>query len=147
MQAQLNKLITEFGLLGAIGAGFFMFKHRPFRMDEFYLQFEHLSKTTVPILLEKFRLLQNTGEFYNLCASINQLLQMADALANEKYVQGGQFRMNRLSDLVSFQAKQMIYIARTSNDMDVVTAAIDCERDELPQLEAFCQNTVRNMLL
>ena len=106
-----------------------------------------LSKTTFPEILEKFVVLEQNNNFEELCSLIEEFLKISNELSQGNTVSGGQFLLNRLCETIDKKSKEMIYRARDNRNCDVLTASIDCERDELKILNSNCQNILRNVLL
>ena len=57
------------------------------------------------------------------------------------------FYANRLATLIPEEVKRACITSQYSEDMTVMTKALDFERDDLQQLQGICDDMVRNMLL
>lgn len=147
MQLQFNKILTELGLITTVGASFFLLKNRPIKISHDYAQYAMLSQTSLPIILEKFRMLDQFESFEELCIILNHFLEIANDTTKGNVIQANQFLMNRLLTEIDVRSKKMIYEARKSRKNDVITACIDCERDEMHQLTNHCHNILQNILL
>ena len=147
MQLQLNKILTELGLITTIGVGILILKNKPVNLKNNYKDYKMLSQSTFPEILEAFRNLEEPNDFEELCLMIEYYLETADQISSGKFVEGGQFLLNRLCEEVIYRSKQMIFKARSNKSNDVLTVCIDCERDELTILTSNCQNILRNVLL
>lgn len=147
MQLQLNKILTELGLITTVGIGILILKNKPVNTKNNYKDFKILSQSSFPEILETFRNLEEPIDFEELCIVIEHYLQVADKLSSGQFVQGGQFLLNRLCEEIILRSKNMIFKARSNKSNDVLTVCIDCERDELNTLTTTCQNIMRNVLL
>lgn len=144
MQLHLNKFITEIGIATTLGIGFLVMKNRPVKAKPSYMEYQMLSMSQFPDIIDKFNTLDLPELFEQLKEDIESMLQV---YASKETVPGGQFRMNRLCLSVIGNAEKMIRLSKYSNDMNIMTAAIDCERDELEILKTNCDNILRNYLL
>ena len=147
MQLQFNKILTELGLITTVGAGFLLLKNRPIKISHDYTQYAMLSQTSLPIILEKFKMLDQFESFEELCIVVNHFLEIANETTEGNIIKGNQFLMNRLLTEIDVRSKKMIYEARSSQKNHVIIACIDCERDELHQLTNHCNNILQNILL
>jgi signal transduction histidine kinase len=147
MQIQLNKLVTEIGLMASLGVAFMIVKNKPVRIPTYYSKYIHLSNSGIPIILEKFRQLDQNENHEELCDMINDFLMLSEMLTNQQKINGGQFKMNRLCEQIRLKSREMVYNARHAREVNVQTASIDCERDELPALYSQCKQVLQNVLL
>ena len=147
MQIQLHKLLTEIGLIATVGAGLFIWKNQNNHTPKSYNQYRLISKTELPIILERFDALNQDEAFTHLCESIEVFLEMSNQLMEHGRIPGGQFVLNRLCEEINKQAKKMIYDARYSRNTDIINASLICEKDELNYLSSHCENLLRNILL
>lgn len=147
MQIQLSNILTELGLLASVGVGYLLIKNRPLKINQNYNEYRMISNTTFPLCLDKFRQLEQDTAFEGLCNALERFLSLADTTKDENAILGKQFLMNRLCHDIDYRSRQMIYNARSSSKSDVIVACIDCEQDELQQLNENCQNILRNVLL
>ena len=147
MQLQLNKILTELGLIATVGVGILLIRNKPHKLSHDYTQYKVIGKTAFPAILEKFKALDQGELFEDLCTVLDEYLDLSDKITSGSNVRAGQFQMNRLCNEIDVRSKQMIYNARSSSDTDTVIACIDCEQDEFNMLNSYCHNILQNMLL
>lgn len=146
MQRNLTSVLTEVGLAATVGVGYVLLRNRPTKINEDYSDFQRVSMSSFPSVLDKFKRLDSGDDFDKLVFEVERFLEIADALQNNAGV-GGQFQLNRLGESIHQKAKQMCLQARSSRKHDVITATIDCERDEIDNLKKLCETILKNILL
>ena len=148
MQLKLTSILSEVGVLATVGVGYLLLKNRISKQNDAYNQYEYISKTTFPNILDKFDLLGQSDEFESLLYELEQFLKLADVVVGEKDQLGSMlFQMNRLCQSISKNATKMCLNARNAKDPDIVVYAIDCETDELNMLTQSCDDILKNVLL
>lgn len=145
MEFKLNNMLREVSVAATLGIGYIIYKNRPIKVDEKYLNYEYIPQSPFTCILDQFSKLES-DEFNEFLDLIEQFLELETHI-REKRIEGGQFKLNRLCSLIQYQAKHMCYNARSSNNSDVITASIDVERDEIPSLLGICENMLKNAIL
>ena len=148
MQLKLTNILSEVGVLATVGITYFLIKNRISKRNEGYNDYEYISNTTFPHMLDKFKLLAQDDALEFLLEELEQFLKLADVAVAEKEKLGLMlFQMNRLCQSISKRATNMCMIARNSADPDIVVYAVDCEQDELNMLTQSCDDILKNVLL
>tara|TARA_B100001741_G_scaffold313776_1_gene321904 strand:- start:276 stop:731 length:456 start_codon:yes stop_codon:yes gene_type:complete len=148
MQLKLTNILSEVGVLATVGITYFLIKNRISKRHEGYNDYEYISNTTFPSVLDKFKLLAQDDALECLLEELEQFLKLADVAVAEKEKLGVMlFQMNRLCQSISKRATNMCMVARNSADPDIVVYAIDCEQDELNMLTQSCDDILKNVLL
>jgi hypothetical protein len=147
MQLQLTNFLTEIGLLGTFGIGFLVLKNKPSLAHKDYENFENIHQTALPSMLDSFRNLSQDREFEKLCNMIEDFLDDCNKISQKIKVDGGKFMLNRRYEDISKHCQVIVRQAMSSPDPEIVTSAIDCERDQIGYLTGYCENVLRNLLL
>lgn len=79
----------------------------------------------------------------DVLAAIDRFLLLAD----ERNVLAHGFTINRMASEIPLKVRALIRTAQRSTNSEIAIKAMDFERDEFLQMEAICDNTVRNALL
>ena len=145
MQVNFQQVTASLGLVATAGIGVALIKRQSVQVNDTYSEFNHISQTYLPDVLDHFRELDQELKFRDLCESIECFIRLAKT---EGYrVMGFQFQLNRLCDDINLRALDLIQSAQRSRDPKVLTASIWCEHDYLQYLNSYCQGTLRNILL
>jgi len=144
MQTTLQSVLTEVGIAATIGAGYFMWKNRPIERSG---ESDYLKNSNFSFILDKFKNLEQNHQFDLLKSEVELFLILYDQIEKKEAPSGSQFQLNRIYNSILTRSKQMCIEARRSKNSDVLITAIDCERDEIDNLSAECENILRNALL
>ena len=145
MEFKLKNVLGEVSVAATFGIGYFLLKNRTSKVKDKYLDFEHISQSQLIGILDEFEKLESIY-FQTLLQNIEQFLELETNI-REKKIEGGQFQLNRLCGEIQNLAKKMCYEARSSANPEVITASIDVEREDMPNLLSSCENMLKNAIL
>ena len=147
MQLKLNNIVREIGIVSTLGLGYLILKNRKsVSVIEEYSEFDFISQSHLPEILEKIKLLESE-DFPLLVEDIETFLELAHTITSCNASGKSLFELNRLYVKIVQNLKAMAHSARKSMKDSVIVTSVDCERDEIPMIENFCENVVRNVLL
>jgi hypothetical protein len=148
MQLKLTSILSEIGVIATVGVGYMLVKNKLNQKSVGYEDYEYISTTTFPCVLDKFKGLEDDTAFETLLNELEEFLKLADRVTHGSDMPGNMlFQMNRLSQSIAKNATNMCLHARHCKNPDTVVYAIDCEQDELNLLTATCDDILRNVLL
>lgn len=147
MKQNLHRFIGEIGALVTVGVGIAVIKLRPKKPNPILEHEPELARSAfAPIIVDLYGL-KDEMQMLTIMNDMKQFLQLYENINAGIAEPGAQFIMNRFASSIVQQAQEMCYKARSSKDNDVLTAAIDCERETLNILQTQCDNLIRNTLL
>lgn len=144
---QLRNIITEVGVVAAVGAGYLLIRSNTHKQDPSYAEYELISTSNFVPILNRLKELNHTEEFTTLVEEIERFLNIAKNIREKSVSDGEYFILNRYCQSIGKRAEHLCQVARQSRDEYIVTLSMDCERDELETLKSICENTLRNLLL
>ena len=146
VQIKLTKVITEISIAATLGIGYMLAKHKFSKVRSDFDDYTEISQTNLPNILIKFKMLEHE-EFKTLVDMIEDFLVLSKSILESKASNGSQFKLNRYCESIIHMSEHICHTSKYSKNDNIVTYAMDCERDEVEMLKAFCDNIVRNTLL
>lgn len=120
------------------------------------IAFKNLQKQPDYTALADYPMIQNgplarlANELVKLeqpCVDILNTMERFLMLVSSRDIALNGFAANRLATDIKSKVKDIVCAAQRSKDLDIVTRAMDFQRDEMDQMAGICENLLRNMLL
>lgn len=145
---RIPKVLTEVGAAATIGISYMLVKQNIISrtQNKNYASYTFIPDSNFPDILDTFKRLESP-HFQAFTDTIEEFLNLAHLINNKHTRNSAHFQLNRLYKLIEQYAQIMCKDARHSPNDDIITASIDCERDELDLLKKNCEIILKNVLL
>ena len=146
--AQLSRVVRELSVLGTVGAATMAVARSVFFQsappDALISQTVFLKNEKQLIApLQLFRPVASEREFQRVVQECDDFLHLIYTTS----VRGRQFKANRAISSVMTICNRLIHDAKESRNFEQIDAAIICQKDAVPSLEATMHSILQNMLM